>query len=133
MTHISSKMLYTSLHYQFGGRAPHRAASHLPMSSNVYSFNDNEIMPRVVASCVEDKVRHNCLQRGVPSATEQLRDPSRTLVGECTADFFLPKHALVNSGIFVLHSNWENANEQHESFKDSRPLGASETVKFKPP
>ena len=32
VTHISSKMLYTSLHYQFWGRAPHRAASHLPMS-----------------------------------------------------------------------------------------------------
>ena len=46
--------------------------------------------------CVEDKVLLKCLQGGVPyTATKQLRDPAG--LRECTADFFLPKHALVNS------------------------------------
>ena len=108
------------------------SASSCLTSANVYSFNDHEIMPRVVASCVEDKVRHKCLQRAVAStATEQLRDPSRTLFGECTADFFLPKHALVNSGCFCSAFELGERNEQHESFKDSRLLGASETVKIR--
>lgn len=47
--------------------------------------------------------------------------------------FLLAKACLGQLWDFCSAFELGERNEQHESFKDSRLLGASETVKYKPP